>query len=73
MAWLIACFLEDQTVSMVSEKWPKKNFKKCYFPKTKIASKIKKETPVDKTTGEWNLHSCRILMSGSKGIVMMFL
>lgn len=71
MAWLIVCF-SDQTVSRVSEKWMKKNGKKCYFPKTKVAMRIKNEAEVDKKSGEWGLHVCRILMNGGKNITFHY-
>lgn len=54
---------------MVSEKWPKKNGKKSYFPKTKITKNIKKEAEVDKESGNWGLYSCRILMNGGNTAV----
>ena len=64
MAWQIAYFYSDQTVSMISEKWPKKNGKKSYFPKTKVAKNIRKEANVDKKSDRWGLYACRILMNG---------
>lgn len=54
---------------MVSEKWQRKNGKKSYFPKTKVAKNIKKEAEVDKKSGNWGLYSCRVLMKGSKKTV----
>lgn len=72
MAWLIVCF-SDLTISRVSEKWIKKNGRKCYFPKTKVAMKIKKEADVDTKSGKWGLHVCRILMHGSKNLLYSFI
>lgn len=72
MAWLIVCF-SDLTVSRVSEKWLKKSGKKCYFPKTNVAMKIKTEAAVDKKSGKWGLHVCRILMHGSKNFLYSFI
>lgn len=67
MAWVIVLF-SDQTVSSVSVKWLRKKGKKCYFPKKKILMKIKKEAKVNKKSDKWCLHSCRILMNGSKNL-----
>lgn len=72
MAWLIAYFPSDQSVSMVSEKWPKKNGKKSYFPKTKVTKNIKKEAEVDQKSGNWGLYSCRILMNGGNKVAPLY-
>lgn len=71
MAWLIACF-SDLTVSRVSEKWLKRNGRKCYFPKTNVAKKIRLEADVDKKSKDWGLYSCRILMNGGKNITFIY-
>lgn len=47
MACLIACFSEE-SISRVSEKWIRCNGRKSYYPKTKIAMRIKTEAEVDK-------------------------
>lgn len=67
MAWVIVIF-SDQTVACVPKKWLTKRgkVKKCYFPKSGAAAKIKAAVDVDKKSGEWRLYSYRLLMNGGK-------
>ncbi len=66
MVWAIANFIDEQSVSVVATKWETKvgKNKKCYFPKTGALSKIKAAVDVDEESGEWTLHSYRLLMNG---------
>lgn len=64
MVWKVAKFT-DLSVQSVPKIWirVKRGKTKCWWPSSKIAKHIRKQTVPDENSPDWTLHNCTILMN----------